>query len=170
MVESDIDGVIISRPQAFEDERGRFMEMFRAKHYPTGFAQANHSRSREGVLRGLHYHRHQADLWYVVSGRAQVALADLRTRTHQPHTSAFEMDGVDTTTVFIPPGVAHGFLALTDVELIYWVSHEYDPADEHGVAWDDTTLAIPWLSQSPILSERDARNSELAWDEIPPLS
>lgn len=67
-----------------------------------------------------------------------------------------ELAGGDPATLLIPPGVAHGFLALTDLDLIYWVTHPYDASDEFGVAWDDPLLQVPWARRDPILSERDA--------------
>jgi dTDP-4-dehydrorhamnose 3,5-epimerase len=156
-----IDGVMYQRLQAHGDERGRFTEIFRARAFPDQLLQANHSVSRAGVLRGLHYHRNQADLWYVVSGRAQVALADLRGRADSVPTATVVLDGDSPANLYIPPGVAHGFLALTDLSLIYWVTQEYDGSDEYGVAWNDDTLSIPWENDDPILSERDAGNPKL---------
>jgi dTDP-4-dehydrorhamnose 3,5-epimerase len=170
-VPSPIEGVRIWRPQVHGDARGRFVEVFRTASMPEPLVQSNHSRSAAGVLRGLHYHRHQADLWYLVSGRAQVGLADLRTRGPAPATHTFVLDGETPTAVYVPPGVAHGYLALTEIDLIYWVTREYDPADENGVAWDDPTLAIAWrLDAPPVVSERDASNPALEWDLIPTFS
>lgn len=142
----------------------------RVDAYPLKFVQSNHSRSSAGVLRGLHYHRNQADLWYVPRGTAQVALADLRVRADKPATATLVMSPEKPATLYIPAGVAHGFLALTDVELLYWVSNYFDGSDEYGVAWDDPTLAIPWESSDPTLSERDSSNPELRWDEIAPFT
>lgn len=171
LVPSPIDGVRIWRPQVHGDDRGRFVEVFRAASLPEPMAQSNHSRSAAGVLRGLHYHRHQADLWYLVSGRAQVGLADLRNGEGVPVTHSFVLDGDAPTAVYVPAGVAHGYLALTEIDLIYWVTREYDPDDENGVAWDDPTLAIDWrLDGPPVVSERDARNPRLQWDLIPAFS
>jgi dTDP-4-dehydrorhamnose 3,5-epimerase len=169
-IASPIDGVRIYRPQVHADARGRFVEIFRTAAVPQPIAQSNHSRSSAGVLRGLHYHRHQADLWYLVSGRAQVGLADLR-RPPTAVTHSFVVDGDTPTAVYVPAGVAHGYLALTEIDLIYWVTREYDPADEHGVAWDDPTLAIDWqVSGAPLVSDRDAQNPALEWDRIPAFS
>jgi dTDP-4-dehydrorhamnose 3,5-epimerase len=165
-----IEGVLISKPPIHRDDRGWFAEIFRAGEYPLAFAQANHSRSNQHVLRGLHYHRWQADLWHVVSGRAQVALADLRDPRNPPKVEVQVLDGGEPTALYIPAGVAHGFLALTDLDLIYQVTREYDETDEHGVAWNDPTLAVPWDIENPILSERDVRNPELNWDLIPSFS
>jgi dTDP-4-dehydrorhamnose 3,5-epimerase len=171
LVPSPIDGVRIWRPQVHGDDRGRFVEVFRAASLPEPMAQSNHSRSAKGVLRGLHYHRDQADLWYLVAGRAQVGLADLRTGEGVPVTHSFVLDGDRPTAVYVPAGVAHGYLALTEIDLIYWVTREYDPDDENGVAWDDPTLAIDWqLDGPPVVSERDARNPRLQWDLIPAFS
>jgi dTDP-4-dehydrorhamnose 3,5-epimerase len=171
VVPSPIDGVRIWRPQVHADPRGRFVEVFRSAAMPEAMAQSNHSRSAAGALRGLHYHRHQADLWYLVSGRAQVGLADLRRRGGAPATHTFVVDGEVPTAVYVPSGVAHGYLALTEIDLIYWVTSEYDPADEHGVAWDDPTLAIDWdIEGPPLVSERDAANPPLQWDLIPAFS
>lgn len=152
---SRIDGVVVTPIERHEDERGYFSEIARFGEY----RQANHSRSRRGVLRGLHYHLTQADLWYVVSGTAQVALADLRGA--EPVVETLTVGESTACTIYVPPRVAHGFLALTDVDLVYLVTQEYDASDEHGVAWDDPTLAIPWALTDPILSERDRANPRL---------
>ncbi|MGZ4272851.1 MAG: dTDP-4-dehydrorhamnose 3,5-epimerase family protein [Solirubrobacteraceae bacterium] len=167
-----IEGVRIVHPQVHGDERGRLVEIFRATGYPEQFVQANHGRSRAGVLRGLHYHQHQADLWYAISGRAQVALADLRGGGGTPPVETFVLDAAEPTAVYIPRGVAHGYLALTDLDLVYLVTHEYDPQDEHGVSWDDPTLAIPWQLEGgqPVVSERDRGNPTLQWERIPSFS
>ena len=163
-------GVIYTELEAYSDPRGSFAEVMRADAYPETFVQSNHSKSSAGVLRGLHYHRRQADLWYVVRGRAQVALADLRVRTDKPATATVVMSPERPATLYIPAGVAHGFLALTDVELLYWVTNYFDGSDEYGVAWNDPILAIPWESSGPVLSERDSSNPELLWDEIAPFT
>lgn len=165
-----IAGVVLTRPEVHADDRGRLVEMFRASAYPERFVQASHSRSRRNVLRGLHYHRKQADLWYVVSGRVRVGLADLRVREKRSLVQTVVLDAEEPAALYIPPGVAHGFLALTEVELIYWVSEEYDGTDEFGLAWNDATLAVPWEIDQPILSRRDRENPELRWDAIPSFS
>lgn len=163
---SGIPGVLLARPQVIEDERGFFAEMFREDALGTPFVQGNHSQSRAGVLRGLHYHAHQADAWYVVRGRARAGLADLRTQTDHPAAVALDLTEDDRAVLYIPPGVAHGFAALTDLDLVYWVTHYFDGTDEHGVAWDDPTLAVPWGVTNPILSERDRVTGKLDWDAV----
>ncbi|MFN2389297.1 MAG: dTDP-4-dehydrorhamnose 3,5-epimerase family protein [Actinomycetota bacterium] len=164
-----IEGVILDRLQPHEDERGRLVEIHRLSRSNHDFPQAVVSRSRKNVLRGLHFHRHQADLWYVLSGRAQVALADLRPGQGRPITLTLELDAATPATLYIPAGVAHGYLALEDMEMLYMFTREFDGRDEHGLAWNDDALGIAWSLDDPILSERDRSNPRLSWDAIPPL-
>lgn len=142
------------------------METFREDDLGTSFVQGNHSHSQAGVLRGLHFHARQADAWYVVRGQARVGLADLRTQTETPAALTVDLSEDDPATLYIPPGVAHGFAALTEIDLVYWVTHYFDSKDEHGVAWNDPTLAVPWQIENPILSDRDARAERLDWNSV----
>lgn len=165
----ELDGVSWGRVERHGDERGTFRELWRrgALHQP--FVQANLSTSAEGVLRGLHLHRRQVDHWIVVSGRAFVALVDVRPLLHGTgpapivETRTLDEDG----TVTIPEGVAHGFLALEPLSLVYLVTNEYDGSDELGFAWDDPTVAVPWPTVPgspdgrPVLSGRDRTNPSL---------
>lgn len=164
---SPIPGVVLTPRRPFADERGRFVEIFRTSEKADDFVQSNHSSSKQGVLRGLHYHRHQADLWYVMAGRIQVALVDLRAGSGTPAVETHILSSDDPATLYIPAGVAHGFAALTDVDLLYWVTAEYDASDEYGIAWNDPQLAVPWELDDPTVSERDRANPPLNWDEIP---
>jgi dTDP-4-dehydrorhamnose 3,5-epimerase len=165
--ETSIPGVILDGPTIHEDARGWFLEIARSRPYGTSFTQWNHSYSVPGVLRGLHYHVHQSDLWYVASGTAQVALVDLRERSNPPAVTTFVLESETPTTVFIPPGVAHGFLSLTSVDMLYAVTHEFDASDERGIAWNDPQLGIEWREGHPSLSDRDKTNPELRWEDIP---
>jgi dTDP-4-dehydrorhamnose 3,5-epimerase len=164
---ASISGVVAAPLQVFSDDRGWGVEIARADAFPTTFLQLNHSHSRAGVLRGLHYHRHQADLWYVTRGAMQVALVDLRRRTDSPPVAIGTLTPDEPVALYVPPGVAHGYLALTEVDVVYWLAQYYDSSDEHGIAWNDRALAIPWQSESPVVSDRDAHNPELRWDDIP---
>ena len=159
-----IPGVVLLHPQVHADDRGSFMEIFREEQLGVPFVQGNHSKSRRGVLRGLHYHRKQSDAWYVLQGEARVGLADMRDRSGQVLT--VDLSGDDPAVLYIPPGVAHGFAAITDMELIYWVTHNYDNTDELGVAWNDPALGVPWGIDEPILSGRDEAAPPVDWDEI----
>ena len=169
IVESDkIEGVISVLPAVHTDERGRFIETYRRSWLPLGreMVQSNRADRQEGSLVGLHYHLHQADYWYVTSGRAQVMLHDLRVGSPTDGaTESFELGSGDELGLFIPPGVAHGFLALTDLTLTYLVDGYYNPNDELGVTWDDPEIAAPWDRADPVLSGRDLKNPTRA--ELP---
>lgn len=125
--------------------------------------QANRSDSVAGVLRGLHYHLLQADYWYVTAGRMFTALCDLRASSPtRGAVETLEMGEGNDVGLYIPPGVAHGFLALTDVTLTYLVDRYFDPTDELGVRFDDPGIGIPWPAGERILSDRDRTNPSLA--------
>lgn len=169
---STLDGVRFGTLVRHADQRGAFRELWRSAADDPGdrFVQANLSSSRAGVLRGLHLHRRQRDLWIVASGRALVALVDVRPLLargagERPIVETRELSVDDW--VEIPRGVAHGFLALESLELIYFVSNEFDGTDELGFAWDDPTAAVPWPVVTstpdglPILSDRDRSNPSL---------
>ena len=166
---SAIAGVTWGTVERHADERGSFRELWRRSRLPEPFVQVNLSTSAPGVLRGLHLHRRQVDHWVVVTGRAFVALVDVRPLldgTGEALVDARELAADGSVT--IPPGVAHGFLALEPLELLYLVSNEYDGSDEHGFAWDDPAVAVPWPQVPatpdgrPILSDRDQSNPPLA--------
>lgn len=168
-----ISGVQMTELRAFGDERGRFTELFRKEWFPQrgwGSVQINRSESAAGVLRGLHYHFQQVDYWYLLTGEIRVGLADLRPGSPTyGHAHTIDMTADGNAGLFIPVGIAHGFLALTDVTLMYVVDNYYDGADEFGLAWDDPEVAVPWqVSRVPILSARDQANPRLA--DIPAAS
>jgi dTDP-4-dehydrorhamnose 3,5-epimerase len=138
----------------FEDERGWFVEVRRASTLPKPTVQTNVSFSRQGVIRGLHYHeRGQDDLFTCLTGMARVVVLDRGTG------DVFTEDiGEDNpVALYIPGHFAHGFEALTDLLFCYHVTEEYDPADpdEHGVPWDDPRVKDLWSTKDPILSARD---------------
>jgi len=168
---SALPGVRYGTTERHADERGSFRELWRADAFPDQtFVQANLSSSAAGVLRGLHLHRRQDDLWMVASGRAFVALVDVRPALEDSGRSAVVETRVLAAGdwVLIPTGVAHGFLAVEPLELIYLVTNEYDGSDELGFAWDDPAVAVAWPTLSatpggrPILSGRDGANPPLA--------
>lgn len=161
------EGVVVVDLTERGDVRGSFTEIFRPSWLPRGFevAQANLSRSKAGVVRGMHYHREQADFWCFVQGRAVVALADLRgaTETGPVAIATLEVDaGERLQGILIPPGVAHGFAALAETSLLYLVDRPFDGSDEFGFSWRDPALGIDWRVSEPVVSERDA--------EAPPLA
>lgn len=177
---SSMPGVAWGAVVRHADSRGSFRELWRASAFgdldaglvgrpDAAFVQANLSTSAPGVLRGLHFHVRQLDHWIVASGRAFVALVDVRPlvadAAGRPIVETREL-GADGT-VTIPAGVAHGFLALEPLELIYLVTNEFDGTDELGFAWDDPVAAVPWPpvpgtpDGRPILSDRDRSNPSL---------
>jgi dTDP-4-dehydrorhamnose 3,5-epimerase len=158
---TEIDGVFIVEPDVHGDDRGRFVETYRREWLPLGreMVQANRSERQAGAVVGLHYHLHQADYWYVLRGTARVVLHDLREGVATDGvTSVIDLTGDEDRGLFIPPGVAHGFAALTDVLLWYLVDGYYNPADELGLAWNDPEVAADWGVPDPILSGRDQDN------------
>jgi dTDP-4-dehydrorhamnose 3,5-epimerase len=158
---SVIDDVVVVRPDVHGDERGRFVETYRRSWFPDGreMVQGNRSEKQAGALVGLHFHLHQADYWYALRGRARVVLHDLRLGSATDGaTEVIELDGDVDQGIYIPPGVAHGFAALTDILLTYLVDNYYDASDEHGLAWDDLTVGADWGVSDPILSQRDQAN------------
>ena len=169
-VESDhIEGVYTVDLNAISEPRGMFAETFRAEWFPQRDwtrLQCNRSESIAGVLRGRHYHHRQADYWHCVSGELRVGLFDLRVSSAtRGQGEVLEMAGGHPQGLLIPPGVAHGYLSVTDITLIYVVDHYYDGgADEFGVAWDDSALGLNWdYASQPLVSERDAGNPLLAY-------
>jgi dTDP-4-dehydrorhamnose 3,5-epimerase len=161
-----IPGVQILGLRPHEDERGRFVEIFRKSWFPQrpwSAVQSNRSQSEAGVLRGLHFHHHQVDYWFVDRGRIRVGLVDLRRSSPSFRVAeVIELDELDFTGLYIPVGVAHGFVALTPATLLYVVDNYYDGADEFGVAWDDPALGLDWGVTDPIVSPRDRANPHLA--------
>jgi dTDP-4-dehydrorhamnose 3,5-epimerase len=167
VTESDIiSGVYIVEPLIHGDARGFFIETYRREWFPQGreMIQGNRGDRVAGSVVGLHYHLHQADYWYVPYGRCRVVLHDLREGS--PTDGATQLIDLGTLTdgshdhrgVFIPPGVAHGFAALTDMTITYLVDSYYNAADELGVAWDDPAIAADWGVGDPVLSPRDQKN------------
>jgi dTDP-4-dehydrorhamnose 3,5-epimerase len=162
MIESQtaIEGVRLIDLRVFPDNRGSFCEAYR--HTRVGgeaCVQWNVSRSKQGVVRGLHLHRRQSDYWHLVAGRAYAGLVDLRpdSKTYKVALGLM-LEESRPQSLLIPPGVVHGFRALTDVVLMYLLDREYDPTDELGVRWNDPALGLPpeWYSSGEaIVSERD---------------
>lgn len=160
-----IDGVKVIDLEIRADVRGSFVEFFRQSWLPTdhGALQGNVSRSTSGVLRGMHFHRSQWDYWFVVSGTALVALADLRSGSPTERvTMTMRLAADEPRGLFIPPGVAHGFFAESDTVLGYLLDRYFDGSDEFGFMWNDPSLGIDWPTTDPILSDRDRANPSLA--------
>ena len=155
-----IEGLLRFPLSRFEDERGWFSELARARELPKPIRQVNLSQSRRGVIRGLHYHeRGQDDLFVCLDGMVRVVVLD---RTSG---EAFSEDIGDENpmAIYIPGIHAHGYEALTDALFAYLVTEEYDPSDpdEHGISWSDRRVRGFWHTETPILSARDSNASEV---------
>jgi dTDP-4-dehydrorhamnose 3,5-epimerase len=158
---TQIAGVYIVEPTIHGDQRGLFIETYRREWIPGAreMIQSNRANRQQGALVGLHYHLHQSDYWYIPFGTARVVLHDLREGgPTDGATHSLDLSGENHIGVYIPPGVAHGFAALTDMVITYLVDGYYNAADELGVAWDDPAIAADWGVTEPILSERDQTN------------
>jgi dTDP-4-dehydrorhamnose 3,5-epimerase len=149
-----IGGLLRIPLRRFEDERGWFAEICRASRIEKPIRQTNISFSREGVIRGLHFHeRGQDDLFVCLQGTVRVVVLDLETG----ETFTEDIGDGNPVAIYVPGRCAHGFEALTDALFMYHVTEEYDPADpdEHEIPWNDPRVADLWSTTSPILSERD---------------
>jgi dTDP-4-dehydrorhamnose 3,5-epimerase len=137
-----------------EDGRGWFAELIRASLLPKPIKQANLSRSRQGVIRGLHYHElGQDDLFVCIAGMVRIVVLD----RGSGEIFSEDIGDENPVAVYVPGVHAHGYEALTDCLFMYLVTEEYDTAqpDEHGVPWDDERVRHLWSTSSPILSARD---------------
>ena len=172
-----LDGVLLIRPRVFGDERGFFLESWNARAFADAgldarFVQDNHSRSRRGILRGLHFQTEcvQGKLVRVTSGRVYDVVVDLR-RSSPSFGQWFgtELSADAHDMLWMPPGFAHGFYVLSDyADFLYKTTDYYHPASEVSLRWDDPQLAIDWPladGESPILSDKD--RAGLDWKQIP---
>ena len=137
-----------------EDERGWFSELARASQLPKPIRQLNLARSRQGVIRALHYHeKGQDDLFVCLEGMVRVVVLD----RESGETFTEDIGDENPVAIYVPGHHAHGYEALSDCLFCYAVTEEYDAADpdEHGVPWNDPRVVDLWSTKSPILSERD---------------
>ena len=166
---TELDELVLFEPTVHGDERGFFVETFRANQMPelgieVDFVQDNHSRSAGKVLRGIHMQRGQAKLVRCPMGRIFDVAVDLRpdSPTYR-RWEGYELDDTDHRQLFIPDGFGHGFCVLSEsADVLYRVSSYYDPELETGVAWDDPEIAIDWPVPDPVLSDRDQQAPRLA--------
>ena len=170
-----LDGLVLLTPAKHGDDRGFFMETFRAdawaaKGVPTEFVQDNHSRSRRGTLRGMHFQTSpgQGKLVRVARGRVLDVVVDIRSASPTfGQWEAFELDDERAHQLWIPVGFAHGFCVLSDVaDFVYKCTSYYDPATEAGIRFDDPDVGIEWPDIELLYSERDRTAPRLA--EIDP--
>jgi dTDP-4-dehydrorhamnose 3,5-epimerase len=176
IVETELPGCLILEPRVFRDERGFFLESWNAGAYRKAlgemtFVQDNHSRSRRGVLRGLHYQivQPQGKLVRVVRGAAFDVAVDLRRSSPAfGRWVGVELSEDNVRQLWIPPGFAHGFLALSEtVDFLYKTTDYYEPAHERCLAWNDPDIGITWpAGVTPVLSAKDAAGLPLRRAEV----
>ena len=170
VIKTDIEGVVLLEPKIFGDERGYFFEFYSQREFdqkvaPVRFVQENESKSRYGVVRGLHYQRGeaaQAKLVSVVKGRVLDVAVDLR-RTSPTFGKyvAVELSEENKRQMFVPRGFAHGFAVLSEEAVFqYRCDNYYAPTEERGIAWNDPAIGIDWgvPTEEVILSEKDTKN------------
>ena len=177
-VPTAIPDVLVVEPRVFEDVRGFFFESWNRRAFAEAgidadFVQDNHSRSRRGVLRGLHYQveHAQGKLVRVTVGEVFDVAVDLRrsSPTFGRHV-AMTLSAANRRMLFIPPGFAHGFLVVSDAaEFLYKTTDYWYPAHERTLQWNDPALGIAWPSGiAPALAPQDTASTPLAAAEVSP--
>lgn len=168
---SAIADVIVIEPEVYGDARGFFLETWQADKFRQGgidakFVQDNHSRSRQGILRGLHYQleQPQGKLVRVVTGRVFDVAVDLRRSSPSfGRWAGFELSEENHRMLWVPPGFAHGFYVLSDsADFVYKCSALYAREHERCIRWDDPDLGIDWpipTHAAPLVSDKDARGT-----------
>jgi len=162
--------VMVLKPEFFEDERGFFLEEYRADQFaelglPEKFVQENHSGSIRNVLRGLHFQWEppMGKLMRVLSGTAFLVAVDIRHGSPtQGNWFGLEVSSRDRRQLWAPAGFARGFCVLSEyAEIQYLCTGIYNPKGESGILWNDPEIGIEWPVRDPILSEKDARAQDL---------
>lgn len=169
---TQIPDVKILEPKVFGDDRGFFFESYNENIFTQSvgvavkFVQDNHSRSTQGVLRGLHYQlcKPQGKLVRVISGEVFDVAVDLRKSSSTfGKWVGLHLSAQNKKMLWIPPGFAHGFLVLSEsADFLYKVTDYYDPSSEHTLKWDDPAVGIVWpFAKTPTLSSKDAQGKTL---------
>jgi dTDP-4-dehydrorhamnose 3,5-epimerase len=171
VLKTNLPGVLVFEPKVFGDERGFFMETWRADRYeeaglPKDFVQDNLSFSRRGVLRGLHFQNpdQQGKLVYVLQGEVFDVAVDIRVGSPTfGEWAAVTLSSENKRQFYVPEGFAHGFLVTSDAALFaYKCTAKYNAKAEAGVLWNDPQIGIEWPVEAPVLSEKDLAAPPLA--------
>jgi dTDP-4-dehydrorhamnose 3,5-epimerase len=167
-LETRLEGPILFKPTVHGDARGFFLETYRRDvHREAGiiedFVQHNHSRSRQGIVRGMHFQPGQAKLVRCARGSILDVVVDLRRGSPTfGEWESVQLDDVENHQLYVPDGFAHGFCVLSEVaDLVYLVSTYYDPSAEAGFKYDDPEVGIEWPALELVASERDANAPRL---------
>jgi dTDP-4-dehydrorhamnose 3,5-epimerase len=177
-LETKLDGVALIEPVVHGDERGFFVETFSRDQWrelgvEVEFVQHNHSRSRRGTLRGIHFQTEPGQAKLMRCSRGEILDVAVDLRRGSPTYGQWEahvLDDVKHRQLFVPVGFGHGFVVLSEeADVAYQVSSYFAPATEAGIAWDDPDVGIDWQVAEPLLSERDKQAPKLAdiADELP---
>lgn len=177
VIETAIPGPLLIEPQVNGDSRGFFLESWNARVFESRgidvqFVQDNHSRSAAGVLRGLHYQlaKPQGKLVRVTAGAVFDVAVDMRRSSGTfGRWVGVELTAENHRMFWVPPGFAHGFLALADgTDFLYKCTDYYDPEDERAIAWNDPVIAVDWPlnGTTPTLSARDQSAARLGDAEV----
>lgn len=160
-----LEGLVLVEPKVYADGRGFFLESYKESEFAAAgiderFVQDNHSLSRKNVLRGLHFQRvpkAQGKLVRVIKGTVWDVAVDIRKDSPTfKRWHGVELSAENGLMLYIPPGFAHGFVALTDeTHLMYKCTEEYDVALDTGIRWNDPDLAVDWPVKEPVLSLKD---------------
>ncbi len=161
-MKSMLDGLVLVEPKVFRDERGFFVETYQKERYAKlgigiDFVQDNHSYSKRGVIRGMHFQKGQGKLVSCLKGRIFDVAVDIRSDSQSfGKWEGFVLDGEKHHQLYIPDGFAHGFAVLSDeAHVCYKLTQMYDSKKEGGFRFDDPMINIKWPIQQPILSLRD---------------
>lgn len=182
IIETPLKDCVVVEPAVFGDDRGWFMEAFNAEKLegtsiPTHFVQDNHSKSQQGVLRGLHFQhppKAQGKLVRCVRGTLWDVAVDLR-KDSPTYKQWFgiELSEENKKMLYVPVGFGHGFYSVTDCEMLYKCTDSYSPEHDAGVMWNDPEIGIEWPSFAdapngePVLSEKDLALKPLSQTENP---
>ena len=167
IITTEFPGLLFIKPKIFGDSRGYFYESWNKARYENAgitedFVQDNVSFSSKGVLRGLHYQKPytQGKLVSVLLGEVWDVVVDLRRSSPTfGKWQGFTLTGERKEQLYIPCGFAHGFCVLSETALFqYKCTDKYSPESEHGIMWNDPTLAIPWPVHEPLISDKDTKH------------
>lgn len=183
VTKTDIESLVVIEPEVFGDNRGFFMESYSKRDFADAginvdFVQDNHSKSKKGVLRGLHFQHTvvQGKLVRVVAGSVLDIVVDLRSDSSSfGRWFGVELSAENKKQIYVPEGFAHGFLTLEDnTELLYKCTNYYSPENEGGIIWNDPTVGVDWMLEKYnitelIISDKDKKLpliDSIKWKEI----